>query len=84
MDLGRSPAHRPLPQGGNEIGTSMLANGTMETFAQGNDTKSTSGTNCFACHSSNPKETQAQASTSVSHIFGSTNPLKTSVESKEK
>ncbi len=82
--LGGARPTGPFPQGGNEIGTSMLANGTMETFAQGNDTKSTSGTNCFACHSSNPKETQAQASTSVSHIFGSTNPLKTSVESKEK
>jgi hypothetical protein len=38
---------------GNEVGTSRLANGTMETYQQ--------GTNCFTCHVTN--------NTTVSHVF---------------
>jgi hypothetical protein len=47
------------PSGGNEVGTKILANTTMETFTQGN--------NCFSCHRTN--------TTVVSHIFNDTKPL---------
>jgi hypothetical protein len=50
------------PNGTNEVGTSQLANTTMETFQQGPDNTTTNGTsNCFDCHSSNQ--------TGVSHVF---------------
>jgi hypothetical protein len=52
---------------GNEVGTSRLANTTMETFQQGSDTLASSGSNCFSCHSTN--------TVSVSHLFGPTKPL---------
>jgi hypothetical protein len=61
----------PIPQPcgvtpGCEVGTSQLANTTMETFQQGPDNTAAHGSsNCFTCHVSN--------TTSVSHIF---NPLK--------
>ena len=47
------------PNGGNEVGTDVLANTTMETYFQ--------GVNCFGCHGSN--------TTTVSHIFDDTDPL---------
>jgi hypothetical protein len=47
------------PTGTNQVGTNILANTTMETFAQ--------GTNCFSCHVTN--------TTTVSHIFNDTDPL---------
>ena len=52
---------------GNEVGTSKLANSTMETFQQGNNSLASSGSNCFSCHSTN--------TVNVSHLFGSTKPL---------
>jgi hypothetical protein len=53
--------------GGNEVGTSFLANSTMETFQQGTGNTSASGTNCFSCHTNN--------TTSVSHVYGALLPL---------
>lgn len=47
------------PNGANEVGTNKLSNTTMETFTQGG--------NCFGCHTSN--------TTTVSHVFGATDPL---------
>ncbi len=52
---------------GNEVGTSKLANRTMETYQQGTNNQFANGTNCFTCHASN--------TTSVSHIFGPLKPL---------
>jgi hypothetical protein len=52
---------------GNEVGTSKLANTTMETYQQGTDSLSTSGTNCFDCHASNKVD--------VSHMFDPLKPL---------
>ena len=58
---------------GNQVGTSQLANSTMETYQQGTDTTSSSGgTNCFSCHSSSDWTT---ATTFMSHIFDSIVPL---------
>jgi hypothetical protein len=56
-----------FPSGGNEVGTSSLANSTMETYQQGSDTTSATGLNCFGCHSNN--------TTDVSHVFGALKPL---------
>lgn len=53
---------------GNQVGTSQLANATMETYQQGNDNTTANGrSNCFSCHSSN--------TTSVSHVFPPLQPL---------
>lgn len=52
---------------GNEVGTSKLANTTMETFQQGINTSASSGANCFTCHTTN--------TVNVSHLFGETKPL---------
>jgi len=54
------------PNGGNEVGTSHLANATMETFAQG-VTPSDPSSNCFSCHTTNK--------VSVSHIYRELKPL---------
>lgn len=51
--------------GGNEVGTSQMANVTMETFQQGASSAWNLSTNCFGCHTTN--------TTSVSHMY---NPLK--------
>jgi hypothetical protein len=51
----------------NEVGTSLLANTTMETFQQGTGNTSATGTNCFTCHTTN--------TTSVSHVYGALQPL---------
>jgi len=51
---------------GQEVGTSKLANPTMETYQQGTTLWAT-GSNCFTCHRSN--------STSVSHVYPSLKPL---------
>jgi hypothetical protein len=58
----------PTPSSpGNQVGTSQLANSTMETYQQGVDnTSSGGGANCFACHSS---DDSSIATTAVSHIF---------------
>jgi hypothetical protein len=56
------------PNGSNEVGTSQLANTTMETFQQGPDNTTTNGSsNCFDCHTSNQ--------TNVSHVFDALKPL---------
>lgn len=56
------------PSATNQVGTSQLANTTMETFQQGSDNTTTNGTsNCFDCHTSNL--------TSVSHVFNALKPL---------
>jgi hypothetical protein len=52
---------------GNEVGTSKLANATMETYQQGTDNLWASGTNCFSCHGTNQ--------TTVSHIYPPLKPL---------
>jgi hypothetical protein len=67
---------KPDGSGADEIGTSMLANSSMETFQQGPDTTFSTGTNCFSCHKSSGKNPKVKANTLVSHIFGSINPLK--------
>jgi hypothetical protein len=53
--------------GGNEVGTSKLANTTMETYQQGSNNLWNTGTNCFSCHVTN--------TTSVSHIYPPLQPL---------
>lgn len=55
------------PSGANEVGTSMLANTTMETFQQGTSNQFNSGTNCFSCHGTNQF--------AVSHFFEDLLPL---------
>jgi hypothetical protein len=57
----------------NEVGTSLLANSTMETYQQGTGNDN-SGSNCFACHSfSSPSQTAA--TTGLSHVFSALQPL---------
>jgi hypothetical protein len=51
----------------NEVGTSKLANGTLETYFQGTNTQFANGTNCFLCHTTN--------TTSVSQIYDPAKPL---------
>jgi hypothetical protein len=66
---------------GKEVGTSQLANATMETYQQGPDNLLGTGANCFACHSGvNPHATGSQAgkptnSVFVSHIWDTLDPL---------
>lgn len=56
-----------VAQNGNEVGTSFLANSSMETYQQGTANTKASGTNCFSCHTTN--------TTSVSHVYGALLPL---------
>ena len=58
------------PKGGNEIGTSMLANTTMETYVQGGPGYS-SGSNCFSCHTA----TSPSTFVNISHIYPKLQPL---------
>lgn len=58
----------PVPGSGNEVGTSQLANTTMETYQQGPGTTWGKGVNCFACHG--PRNT-----TDISHVFIPLQPL---------
>lgn len=55
------------PSGGNEVGTSSMANTTMETYQQGDNNKKAGGSNCFSCHGSN--------TFAVSHFFDDLKPL---------
>lgn len=56
------------PNQSNHIGTTSLANTTMETFQQGgDDTTASARTNCFSCHRTNK--------TAVSRIFDPLKPL---------
>jgi hypothetical protein len=57
----------------NEVGTSLLANSTMETYQQGTSNDN-SGSNCFACHSLGTAS-QTTATTALSHVFGVLQPL---------
>jgi hypothetical protein len=54
---------------GNQVGTSQLANSTMETYQQGMDnTTNGGGSNCFTCHVTlKPKF--------LSHVYGALLPL---------
>ncbi|ESZ51702.1 hypothetical protein X731_03750 [Mesorhizobium sp. L2C054A000] len=54
------------PTASNQVGTSMLANSTMETYQQGTNAGD-KGSNCFSCHKSNQ--------TGVSHVYKVLNPL---------
>jgi len=59
--------------GGNEVGTSQLANTTMETYQQGSDTTSGRGSsNCFSCHTPIPP---CSDMTCVSHVYPVLKPL---------
>lgn len=60
--------------GGNEVGTSQLANVTMETFQQGLGSPWNVQTNCFFCHA-NANPFPAPVTTSVSHIYSQLQPL---------
>ena len=53
------------PNGGNEVGTSLLANSTLETYMQASGADN--GTNCFSCHVTNK--------TTVSHSYNVLKPL---------
>jgi len=52
---------------GKAVGTSQLANTTMETYQQVNALFDSGGNNCFSCHRNN--------TTAVSHVFGPLKPL---------
>jgi hypothetical protein len=61
---------------GNAVGTSQLANSTMETFRQGPDNKFLQSVNCFSCHRiKGVQNANTPATTGVSHIFGKMKPL---------
>ena len=67
-----TPGGQP-PNGSNSVGTSQLANTTMETFEQGPDNTTTNGTsNCFDCHS---PFTVPPIMTDVSHVFSALKSL---------
>jgi len=55
------------PNGPNEVGTSKLANTTMETYDQGTSNQAVGSTNCFTCHVTNQFP--------VSHFFDTLEPL---------
>jgi hypothetical protein len=62
---------------GNQVGTSQLANSTMETYEDGNDTTSSNAgtnfnSNCFSCHASGGSPINI---TVLSHIYGAIKPL---------
>jgi hypothetical protein len=73
-----APPTTPYP--GNQVGTSYLANSTMETYHQGTDTTTASSLNCLSCHRSNSKTV---TDTAVSHIFDELTPLKFSTTTKK-
>lgn len=58
--------------GGDEVGTSKMANTTLETYDQGDNTAAT-GSNCFSCHSGNMLGTAGGFG--LSHVFGQLQPL---------
>jgi hypothetical protein len=55
------------PNATNQVGTNKLTNSSMETYRQGHDSSSASGSNCFSCHIGN--------GTGVSNIFAFLKPL---------
>jgi hypothetical protein len=69
---GASPSGFAGGPGSNQVGTSALANTTMETYQQGADnTLAHGGTNCFSCHSGRTNTAGATNTntTAVSHVF---------------
>lgn len=64
--IGGAPPTGSFPSG-NEVGTSKLANTTMETYQQGSNSLVGTGSNCFTCHTSN--------TVNVSHLFGDIKPM---------
>ena len=63
-----APPDTPFNSGfGNEVGTSQMANTTMETYQQGPSRSWNSGTSCFVCHRDNRP--------GVSHMFCPLRPL---------
>jgi len=68
---GQPPARGSFPNG-NAVGTSQLANTTMETYSQGNSNLADSGT-CFGCHAGNMLGDPSGLG--LSHIFGELQPL---------
>ena len=59
--------------GGNEVGTSVLANSTAETYEQGVDnTRANGGLNCFSCHSNSGSNFLV-----IAHDWGAIQPLTT-------
>ncbi len=83
--IGGAPptAGQPSPGNpGNQVGTSQLANTTMETYEDGNGTTSSNAgnnfnSNCFSCHVSNAQNPGASPIdiTALSHIYGFIKPL---------
>lgn len=66
--IGGAPPTGSFKNGvGNEVGTSRMANSTMETYFQGTNTLWATGSNCFSCHVNN--------TTDVSHIYPTLQPL---------
>jgi hypothetical protein len=59
-----------FPQG-NQVGTSQLANSTMETFQQSTNSNFSQFISCFACHSNG----SGTVTTDVSHIYSSLQKL---------
>ena len=61
--------------GGNEVGTNVLSNATMETYNQGTDnTLASGGLNCFTCHNTDGLNVTMNG-LNVSHDFGDLLPL---------
>jgi len=56
------------PEPGNEGGATELANSTLETYDQGNNTTSTGSLNCFSCHNNGDLK-------AMSHIYPDLQPL---------
>jgi len=75
--LGGSPSFANPPSPGNQVGTSLLAGSTMETYQQGTDTTAASGgSNCFSCHFDlHGPSALGRATIDVSHIFSFLQPL---------
>ncbi len=72
-----SPGQPSPGNPGNQVGTSQLANSTMETYEDGNDTTSSNAgsnfnSNCFSCHASGGSPIDISV---LSHIYGVIKPL---------
>ncbi|RZS92467.1 hypothetical protein [Aquimarina brevivitae] len=63
------------PKPGMSIGTSQLANSTMETYFQ-NDPQNSNGFNCFTCHS-NPGNGTGLKPADLSHMYEAIQALNT-------
>ncbi len=76
---GAFPSMGNPPDPGNQVGTSLLANSTMETYQQGSNTtvQSGGGLNCFSCHTQlfGTNAPPPRGTSDVSHIFRVLQPL---------